>query len=98
MGLVAAVLGIVLFHVTVGKTLRANATDQIPMGRRPKVSPHGSIQMRAVGAGLIVLGAALMSTAGWQWTVMVVLAGPVVALIAIGLHNRRVSLARGAQS
>lgn len=89
-GLVAAVLGTVLFHVALGKTLRANATDQIPMGRRPKASPQGSVQMRATGAGLIVLGAVLMSTAGWHWTVMVVLAGPVAALVVIALHNRRV--------
>ncbi|WP_318391090.1 hypothetical protein [Microbacterium maritypicum] len=93
-GLVAAVFGIVVFHVALGESLRANPTEQIPMGRRPKVSPRGSVQLRALGAGLIVLGAVLMRTAGWHWTAMVLLAGPVAALVAIGLHNRRVS--RGA--
>lgn len=46
--------------------------------------------MRALGAGLIVLGAVLVGTSGWQWIVMVVLAGPVAALVATGVHNRRV--------
>ena len=44
-----------------------------------------------MGAGLIVLGAALVSIAGWHWTIMVVLAGPVAALVVLILHNRRVS-------
>lgn len=89
-GIVVAVLGIFLFHVALGKTLRANSAARIPWGGRPKASPRGTVAMRAVGAGLGILGAALMSTAGWHWTAMVVLAGPVAALVAIGLHNRRV--------
>lgn len=89
-GVVAAVLGIVLFHVALGKTLRANASDRIPAGRRPTVSPRGSVALRAAGAGLMILGAALVSGEGLHWTVLVLLAGPVAAMIAIGLHNQRV--------
>lgn len=89
-GIVAAVMGIVLFHAALGKTLRANAEVRIPFGRRPEHAPRGSIAMRAFGAGLIVLGAVLVSTAGWHWTLMVVLAGPAAALIVLALHNRRV--------
>ncbi|KQZ25175.1 hypothetical protein ASD43_13075 [Microbacterium sp. Root553] len=79
-GVVAAVLGIVLFHVALGRTLRANAADRIPMGGRTKTIPRGSVAMRAAGAGLIVLGAGLMSTGGVLWAVMVILVGPVAAL------------------
>lgn len=90
-GVVAAVLGIALFHVALGKTLRANAADRIPVVGGPKASPRGSVAMRAIGAGLILLGAGFMSTGGVHWAVMVLLAGPVAALIVIGLHNRRVN-------
>lgn len=89
-GVVVAVIGILLFQVALGKTLRANSAARIPWGGRPETSPRGTVAMRAVGAGLGILGASLMSTAGWHWTAMVVLAGPVAALVAIALHNRRV--------
>lgn len=92
-GVIAAVLGIVLFHIALRKTLRENTTEKIPMGRRPKVSPRGSVLMRALGAGLVVFGAVMTSAGGWYWTAMIVLAAPVAALVTIGLHNRRVSRA-----
>jgi len=89
-GITASVVGIVLFHPALGRTLRANAGAPIPFGGRPREIPPGSIPMRAIGAGLIVLGAAFVSTEGWHWTLMVVAAGPMAAAIVIGLHNRRV--------
>lgn len=89
-GMIAAVVGIVLFHTALGKTISANPTAHLPFERRPPISPRGTVPMRSLGAGLIVLGAVLVGTAGWQWIVMVVLAGPVAALVAIGVHNRRV--------
>jgi len=95
-GVLAAVAGIVLFHTALGRTITANATARIPFGSRPPVSPHGTVPMRALGAGLIVLGAVFVGTAGWQWTAMVVVAGPLTALAIIGLHNRRVR--RGAEA
>ncbi|CAN7206144.1 hypothetical protein LJR044_000606 [Microbacterium foliorum] len=90
-GIAAAVVGIAIFHTALGMTLRANATTRVPFGGKPRTTPERSIALRAVGAGLIVLGAALVSTAGWHWTIMVVLAGPVAALVVLTLHNRRVS-------
>lgn len=95
-GITAAVVGIVIFHTALGMTLRANATTRVPLGRNPQKTPNRSTALRAVGAGLIVLGAALVSASGWHWTIMVVLAGPVAALVALTLHNRRVS--RGSSS
>ncbi|KQR39483.1 hypothetical protein [Microbacterium sp. Leaf159] len=89
-GIASAVIGIVLFHMALGRTLRANAGVRIPFGGRPREIPHGSIQMRAIAAGLIVLGGVLVSTEGWHWTLMVVAAGPVAAMIVLSLHNRRV--------
>jgi hypothetical protein len=88
-GVAAAVMGIVLFQVALGRTIRANARSRIPFGRSPRISPRGAVAMRAIGAGLIVLGAVLVSTAGWQWPLMVMLAGPVAALAVLSLHNRR---------
>lgn len=90
-GIAAAVVGIVLFHTALGMTLRANATTRVAVGRKPQKTPDRSIALRAVGAGLIVLGAALVSTSGWHWAIMVVLAGPVAALVVLIAHNRRVS-------
>ncbi|MDN3444143.1 hypothetical protein [Microbacterium sp. APC 3901] len=95
-GISAAVAGIVIFHIALGMTLCANATTRVPLGRGAQITPGRSIALRAVGAGLIVLGGALVSTAGWHWTIMVVLAGPVAALVALTLHNRHVS--RGSSS
>ncbi|WP_312171602.1 hypothetical protein [Microbacterium sp.] len=96
-GVLAAVIGIALFHTALGKTIAANSASRIPFGRRPSVSPHGSVAMRALGAGLIVLGAVFVGTAGWHWTAMVVVAGPLTALAIIGLHNRRVRRGADAQ-
>ena len=89
-GIVAAVIGITIFHVALGRTLRANPHRRIPAGRNPGEVPRGSTEMRAFAVGLIVLGAVLVSTAGWQWTAMVVAAGPVAALVVLAIHNRRV--------
>ena len=38
---------------------------------------------------LLVLGAVLLSTSAWYWPFIVVLAGPVAALIVITIHNRK---------
>ncbi len=89
-GIVAAAIGIVLFHTALGSTLRANLNATIPFGRNPKVVPRGSVAMRAAGAGLIVLGAVLVSTGGWPWTMIVLLVGPVVSVVVLALHNWRV--------
>lgn len=91
-GSVAAVVGVVLFHVALARTLRANPATRLPFWRNAGVIPAGSIAMRATGAGLAILGAVLLSTHAWYWPFLVVLAGPVVALAAITLHNRRVAI------
>ena len=94
-GVVAAVAGIVVFHTALSRTIRANERTPIPFGRRPRTSPRGSTAMRGIGAGLIVLGAALVGTEGWHWALMVVVAGPVAAVAVLALHNRRISRAPG---
>lgn len=91
LGGVAALVGIVLFHMALGMTLRANPSTRVPFYRNAAVIPGGSVAIRAIGAGLIVLGAVLLSTSAWYWPFIVVLAGPVAALIVINLHNRKVS-------
>lgn len=91
LGGLAAVVGVVLFHVALGMTLRANPATRIPFYRNAAITSRGSAVMRAIGAGLIVLGAVLLSTSAWYWPFIVVLAGPVTALAAITFHNRKVA-------
>lgn len=86
----AAVIGVILFHVALGMTMRANPTTRIPFYRNAEVIPAGSVAMRATGAGLLVFGIAMLATDAWYLPFIVVLVGPVVALAAIVIHNRRV--------
>ncbi|WP_166804660.1 hypothetical protein [Microbacterium sp. 3H14] len=49
--------------------------------------------MRGIGAGLIVLGAVLVSGYGWQWVMMIVIAGPAAAVTVLAMHNHRIARA-----
>ncbi|MCE7481059.1 hypothetical protein LZG07_03820 [Microbacterium profundi] len=80
-----------LFHVALGMTLRANPASRVPFYRNAAIIPGGSVAMRVIGAGLIVLGVVLLSTSAWYWPFIVVLAGPVAALTVITIHNRKVT-------
>jgi hypothetical protein len=87
----AAILGVVLFHAALIMTVRANPDSRIPFHRNAGRIPTGSIALRAGGAGLIVLGAALLSTDAWYWPFAVVVAGPIAALMVIIFHNQKVA-------
>ncbi|MEJ1086889.1 hypothetical protein WDU99_01005 [Microbacterium sp. Mu-80] len=89
-GWIAAVAGVVLFHVALTMTMRANPAARMPFYRNAEIIPVGSVGMRAGGAGLTVLGAALLGTVDWYWPFVVVLAGPIATLVVIAVHNRRV--------
>lgn len=93
-GLLSAIAGVALFHTALARTVRANPSTEIPFSRNPGTAPAGSIAMRAVGAGLIVLAAGLLSTTAWFWPFIVILAGPVAALVVILIHNNRVARGR----
>jgi hypothetical protein len=89
-GIAVALAGVILFLAALLATLRANRDNPIPYWTRPVSEARHSVPMRALGAGLTVFGAALMAqNSGW-WALFVVLAGPGVALVVIGLHNARV--------
>ena len=90
-GGVAALVGVVLFHLALRMTLRANPTTRIPFNRNAAIIPSGSVAMRVIGAGLIVLGVVLISTSAWYWPYIVVLAGPVAAVTVVTIHNRKVA-------
>ena len=90
-GWLAAAVGIILFHVALAMILRANPTTSLPFYRRAEIVPPGSVLLRAIGAGLIVLGAALLSTSAWYWPFAIVLAGPIATLTVITFHNRRIA-------
>lgn len=87
----AATVGVVLFHVALTLTLHANPATRIPFYRNAKMVPAGSVALRATGAGLIVFGAAMLSTSAWYWPFVIVLAGPIAALIVIIFHNKNVA-------
>lgn len=90
-GGVVAFVGVVLFHVALGMTLRANPASRVPVGRNAAAIPDGSAAVRGVGGVLLVLGAVLLSTNAWYWPFLVALAGPVTALAVITFHNRKVT-------
>lgn len=89
-GIAIALAGVILFLAALLATIRANHDAPIPYWTRPASEGRHSLPMRALGAGLTIFGAALIAqSAGW-WALFVVLAGPGVALVVIGLHNARV--------
>lgn len=90
-GGLAAMVGVALFHVALGMTLRANPATRIPFNRNAAIIPGGSVVIRVIGAGLIVLGAVLLSTSAWYWPFIVVLTGPVPAVAVVTFHNRKVA-------
>lgn len=89
-GIAIALAGVILFLAALLATIRANHDAPIPYWTRPASEGRHSVPMRALGAGLTIFGAALIAqSAGW-WALVVVLAGPAVAIVAIVLHNARV--------
>jgi hypothetical protein len=82
--------GLILFHTALWMTLRANAEAPVPFWRNAVTVPPRSTALRAVGAGLLVLGTVTLASSGWWWPLLVVVAGPGVALGAIAAHNRGV--------
>ena len=85
------VIGLIIFHSALGMTLRANATTRVPFYRNAQIVPVGTVVLRVTGASLLVLGAVLLSTSAWYWPFIVVLAGPIAALIVITIHNRKIA-------
>lgn len=89
-GIAIALAGVILFLAALLATIRANHDAPIPYWTRPASEGRHSVPIRALGAGLTIFGAALIAqSAGW-WALVVVLAGPAVAIVAIVLHNARV--------
>lgn len=89
-GIAIALAGVILFLTALRATIRANRAAPIPYWTRPASEGRHAVPMRALGAGLTIFGAALMAqNSGW-WALLVVLAGPGVAVLAIVLHNARV--------
>jgi len=89
-GVLAAVTGVVVFHLALASTMRANAGIRIPFFRNADVIPRGSVALRAIGAGLIVFGAVMLGLTAWYLPFVVILVGPVAAFVAIVVHNAAV--------
>lgn len=93
-GMLIAVGGLMLFHTALTITVRANQRSRIPFWNNAEKIPAGTVAMRAIGAGFIVLGMVLLGVNAWWAPFVIVLAGPIVALIVIAIHNRSVTAAR----
>lgn len=89
-GLILTVIGGALFLIALVRTVRANPDARVPFNRNPQVIPAGTVAMRSVGAGLLVFGAVAMSATFDYWGVLFVLTCPIVALVVILIHNRRI--------
>ena len=94
-GWIAAVVGNALFIAALLLTVRANPGTRIPFWRNAPIIPAGSIAMRSMGAGLLVLGAIALASIFSFWSVAIVWGGPLVALLVIPLHNYRVTASTG---
>ena len=83
--------GMAIFVAALVMTLRANPRVRMPFWRKPLVIPRRSIPLRAVGAGLFVFGALMLSTSGgWWWAALVASAGLGTVTILMAIHNARV--------
>ncbi|HWV50436.1 MAG TPA: hypothetical protein VN035_13355 [Microbacterium sp.] len=86
-GVVAAVTGVIVLHLALASTVRANAGIRIPFFRRTEAVPRGPVVLRAIGAGLLVFGAVILSMTAWWLPFLVILVGPVAAFVAVVVHN-----------
>jgi hypothetical protein len=80
-----------MFIASLVATVRANATATIPFYRNAPIVPPWSVPARLVGMILVLLSAALLAPTIGFWSIGVVLAGPIFALAAIAVHNRRLA-------
>ena len=93
LGWAAVTAGTVLFVASLIVTVRANTGTRIPFFRNPRIIPPGSIMMRSIGAGLLVLGSVGLSSTYGYWAVLIAFAGVAAAMVVIPAHN--LSLPRG---
>lgn len=89
-GWFAAIIGAVLFYASLTRTIQANPDVRIPYYRNAPTIPAGSVAMRSIGAGLLVVGGAALTTQFGTWIVTGVVGVPLVALAVITVHNHRV--------
>jgi len=74
-------------------TLRANAGRRIPLMRNADVVPPGSIVTRVVGVVVYVFSTLSLAGRSGLWPAVIILAGALVGLVAILVHNRRAAYA-----
>lgn len=93
-GWIAVAVGIVLFIVSFARMVRANPDRRIPYFRNVEVNPSGTIAMRSIGAGVLVIGAAALTPTLGYWVAPIVFALPLIVMPAtIAVHNRRLTVA-----
>lgn len=93
-GLLVSATGLALFLASLIRVVRANPGRRVPYWREAENTPKWSIAMRAGGAGLLVLGAGLASTAAsapWPWGVLplLLLLWVAATVAVIAMHNAR---------
>lgn len=93
-GWIAVTVGMVLFIVSFVPMVRANSGTRIPYLRNPEVNPSGTIAMRSISVGLLVIGAAALAPTLGYWVAPMVFALPLIVMPAtIAVHNRRLMVA-----
>ena len=93
-GWVAVTVGMVLFIVSFVRMVRANSGTRIPYFRNPEGNPSGTIAMRSIGVGVLVIGAAALAPTLGYWAALIVFALPLIVMPAtIAAHNRRLTTA-----
>lgn len=90
-GWLMMVVGIVLFFVSLGMTLRANPHTHVPYNRNPPVVPRYAVPMRSVSAGLFVFAAVFLGSVTGYWVVVIPVAAVLVTAACVLIHNRAVA-------
>ncbi len=92
-GWIAVALGMVLFIVSFALMVRANPDARIPYLRNPEVNPSGTIVMRSICVGLLVIGAAALTSTLGYWAPIVIALPLIVMPATTAVHNRRFTAA-----
>lgn len=84
-------VGVALVTLSVAVLIRANAATRVSLWGRTVLTPGRSLALRACGAGMLVLGAALLGPTMSYWAAALVLASFLPGGLLIMRHNRKIA-------
>ncbi|KRC61560.1 hypothetical protein ASE14_11985 [Agromyces sp. Root81] len=88
-GWIVAIAGASMFWWSTRMLLRANRGRRVPYLSNPAHVPSRSIMLRSIGAGAVVLGAALLAPEIGISVMLLVALAFAPSLLWIPVHNRR---------